>query len=272
MNARGDGDHSRNPGAGGGSHQSAAVRGPGRDGDCHVSLSAPLIHHVLGRRQSPQLLSFLSSKMFVRNLDAETSLGAIRELAAVVARHSGLDAARIESSAWEREQVAATGIGHGVAVPHARLAEISEPIVAVGVSEAGIAFDAPDGHFAHVLFLLVTPSANPLIQLELSANIAQMFREPHCLERVVRAATFTELRAGLRTSRPSEAHVGLRSAKARPFQCAKPTMPVTHAVHGCAPSYRVSKPITIPLPGSMAIGWLRSNVSWASGHCRCPAQ
>ena len=106
---------------------------------------------------------------------------------------------RIESSAWEREQLVATGIGHGVAIPHARLAEISEPIVAVGVSEAGIPFDAPDGHPAHVLFLLVTPRADPTMQLDLSANIAQMFREPHCLERVVRAATFTELLAALRT-------------------------------------------------------------------------
>ncbi|MHB8865240.1 MAG: cation:proton antiporter domain-containing protein [Pirellulaceae bacterium] len=166
------------------------------------ALSGPLIRRVLKRRQSHPLFSVLSSKMFVRNMSAQFSLDAIRELAAVIAQHSGLDATRIERSAWEREQVVATGIGNGVAIPHAQLREIHAPVIAVGVSEAGIAFDAPDGRPAHVLFLLVTPHSDPTMQLELSAHISQAFREPHRLERVLRAANFTQLLAALRTESP----------------------------------------------------------------------
>ena len=163
------------------------------------ALSGPLIRRALGQRQSKRILAFLSSKSFVRNLTAESRLEAIRELSAVAAEHAQLDSSRIERVAWEREQIVATGIGNGVAIPHARLAEINEPIVVVGISEPGLPFDAPDGQPAHVVFLLVTPSADPALQLDLSADISQMFRDPHCLERVLRATTFTEFLAALKS-------------------------------------------------------------------------
>lgn len=162
------------------------------------ALSGPLMRWVLRRPKPHRLLSYVAPKLFLRELRADSRLDVIRELAAVTAREHGLDAAAIEKLAWEREQIAATGIGHGVAIPHARLADIRQPVVAVGISEAGIDFDAPDGQPAHVIFLLVTPRANPEVQLELSADIAHTFREPHGLERILRASTFTEFVAKLK--------------------------------------------------------------------------
>jgi mannitol/fructose-specific phosphotransferase system IIA component (Ntr-type) len=161
-------------------------------------LSGPLIRRTLRRRQPYRVLSFLSSKMFIRNLRAESRLDAIRELAVVATRDTRVNAAEIERLAWNREQVAATGIGNGVAIPHARIDALKEPLVVVGISEAGLPFDAPDGQPAHVVFLLVTPRADPAVQLDLSSDIARMFRDPHCLERVLRAANVTELMAALK--------------------------------------------------------------------------
>jgi Kef-type K+ transport system membrane component KefB/mannitol/fructose-specific phosphotransferase system IIA component (Ntr-type) len=166
------------------------------------ALSGPLMRRVLRRSKPYRLLSYLSPKLFLRDVRADSRLDVIRELATVAAQQCGLDAGVIESLAWEREQVAATGIGHGVAIPHARLAELREPVVAVGISEAGIAFDAPDGQPAHIVFLLVTPRSEPQVQLELSADIAHTFREPHSLERVLRASTFTEFVAALKILSP----------------------------------------------------------------------
>jgi mannitol/fructose-specific phosphotransferase system IIA component (Ntr-type) len=67
------------------------------------------------------------------------------------------------------------------------------------MSEAGVAFDAPDGRPAHIVFLLFTPRCDPGVQLELSADIAHIFREAHSLEKVMRASTFTELVAAIKT-------------------------------------------------------------------------
>lgn len=158
----------------------------------------PLIRRILSRRQPHRLVTHLSPKLFLRDLQAETRREAIRELAAAAAAQSGLDGDRIEAAAWAREQIAATGIGHGVALPHVRTPEVQTPVVVVGLSEAGVDFDAPDGQPVHVIFLLVTPAADPAVQLELSANISQLFRDPHSLDRVLRAENYTEFLAALK--------------------------------------------------------------------------
>lgn len=160
-------------------------------------LSGPLIRRALSRRQPRRLLEFLAPKFFILKMNAVSRREAIRELSQAVVQH-GLDATAIESAAWQREQLAATGIGNGVAIPHARLSELQTPVVVVGISEPGLSFDAPDGLPAHIVFLLITPRSDPAVQLEISADIAHTFRDPHRLERVLRATNFTEFLAGLR--------------------------------------------------------------------------
>jgi Kef-type K+ transport system membrane component KefB/mannitol/fructose-specific phosphotransferase system IIA component (Ntr-type) len=164
------------------------------------ALSGPLMRWILRRPKPHRLVSYLSPKLFLRKLNADTRFDAIRELATLAAQHGSMDAAPIEQQAWKREQVSATGIGNGVAIPHAQLPEIKTPIVVLGISEAGIRFDAPDGQPAQVVILLVTPLSDPAVALELSTDIAQTFREPRCLERVLRAANFTELLAALKSA------------------------------------------------------------------------
>ncbi|MGE0758033.1 MAG: cation:proton antiporter, partial [Pirellulaceae bacterium] len=161
------------------------------------ALSGPAMRWILRRRQT-RLLSLLSSRMFVRDLNAETPREAIQELVGFVCRGSTLDAQHVESLVWAREEMAATGIGHGVALPHARLDGLESPLVAVGLSDAGIPFDAPDGQPAHVLFLMLTPGSEPTLQLDLSASIAGLFSDPRALGKVLRASNFTEFLATMR--------------------------------------------------------------------------
>lgn len=164
--------------------------------------SGPLISWALRRRQPHRLLSLVSPRTFTRDLQAATAREAIRELAVLASEPSGLSVETIEAVAWRRETIAPTGIGHGLALPHARLPNLKQPLVVVGLSEAGVDFDAPDGLSAHAMFLLLTPQEDPALQLELSADIARMFRDPHCLERVLRAGNYVEFLAVLKTLAP----------------------------------------------------------------------
>jgi mannitol/fructose-specific phosphotransferase system IIA component (Ntr-type) len=163
------------------------------------AVSGPLIRWALQQQRLYQVLPLLSSKLFIPNLAATTRREALHELAALAGPQGGLDVAAIESLAWQRERVAATGVGHGLALPHARIAGLDQPVIIVGLSEPGIDFDAPDGQPAHVVFLLLTPRDDPDVQLNLSAGIARMFRHPDALPRVVRAENYTELLAALKT-------------------------------------------------------------------------
>jgi Kef-type K+ transport system membrane component KefB/mannitol/fructose-specific phosphotransferase system IIA component (Ntr-type) len=166
------------------------------------AISGPLMRWALKRRQTNRIVNHLSAFRFRREMRATIRRDAIRELVDVAVANVDLNADGVNAAVWEREQLLATGIGHGVAIPHARIDGLKDPIVAVGLSDSGIEFDAPDGQPAHIVFLLLTPRKDPSVQLELSANISQIFRDPHALERVQRSQNFTEFLAALKMLEP----------------------------------------------------------------------
>lgn len=77
----------------------------------------------------------------------------------------------------ERERLGSTGVGKGVAIPHARFAEIKEPIsVFVRVPDA-VDFDAPDGRKVDLFYALLVPkSADKTVHLRHMARIARLMR------------------------------------------------------------------------------------------------
>lgn len=79
----------------------------------------------------------------------------------------------------EREQLHSTGIGDGVALPHARNALVglvAKPVVVFGRHDQGIAFGAIDARPAHLFFLLVTTTVAQ--HLGILARISRLVRDP----------------------------------------------------------------------------------------------
>jgi fructose-specific phosphotransferase system IIA component len=71
-----------------------------------------------------------------------------------------------------REELLATGIQGGIAIPHAQSSSVTTPSVAVATSESGIPFGAPDGP-AHLVFLIAVPTDADDIHLQILAAIAR---------------------------------------------------------------------------------------------------
>lgn len=94
---------------------------------------------------------------FVPRLAAQTSARAIEELGHALRGVLGDLVEPALISVLERELVAPTGLGDEVAIPHAAVEGLTKPIVALGLSPAGIDFDAPDGRAARIVFLLLLP-------------------------------------------------------------------------------------------------------------------
>lgn len=79
----------------------------------------------------------------------------------------------------EREQLHSTGIGDGVALPHARNALVGlvdKPVIVFGRHPTGVAYGAIDGKPAHLFFLLVAPSVTQ--HLAVLARISRVLRDP----------------------------------------------------------------------------------------------
>ncbi|HML73285.1 MAG TPA: PTS sugar transporter subunit IIA [Anaerohalosphaeraceae bacterium] len=89
---------------------------------------------------------------------------AIRELVGVLGKSGKIPKDSVDAVSKlviKRENEASTGIGKGVAVPHVKSADISEPVAAVGCSGEGIDFASLDKQPVYSVILLVSPTNNP---------------------------------------------------------------------------------------------------------------
>lgn len=135
------------------------------------------------------------------DLKAREKRDAIRELLAML-EGSGLvpDQEAATVAVYERECSAPTGIGHGVAIPHGKVPGLEAIAVALGISRAGIDFDAPDGMPTHIVFLLVSPPHVHAAHLKLLAQIAHLMRLDECRGKLLACTTPEEVWRLLGTS------------------------------------------------------------------------
>lgn len=107
-----------------------------------------------------KLTDFISRKTIVPELKAKDKKGAIVELVRAVkstAAGQKIAVSEVTQAILEREKLGSTGIGRGIAVPHAKCRQIGKVVGALGRSRQGISFDAIDGEPVHLLFLILSP-------------------------------------------------------------------------------------------------------------------
>ncbi len=166
-------------------------------------LSGPLIQRALGRQRPRRLLDFLGSRTLALPLLARERIGVIEELAGLAARAAGLAPAEVARAVLAREEQASTAVGRGIAVPHARVEGLAQPVVALGLAGAGVDFGELDGEPVRIVFLVLTPSADTSAQLEILADLSRTLRSEAAREKVLAARGWTELLAALRTGESS---------------------------------------------------------------------
>ena len=141
-------------------------------------LVGPAFTWGLRRRPVHNLLRFFARERMAFRLDAETRGDAIAELARLVGDTNGAPGAdAVAEHVLAREATMGTGLGDGIAIPHARLGGMNAPVVAVGLSAEGIEWDAVDGKPAHLVFLVLTPADDVESQLQILGCIAQGFAD-----------------------------------------------------------------------------------------------
>ena len=117
----------------------------------------------------------------------------LQELAAKAAAGLGLPADQVSSYLLKREELGSTGIGKGVAIPHARLPELQRPRGVLAKLKQGIEFDAIDGQAVDIVFVLLLPAASENEALGALALVARTLRSPETLARLRGAKNSSEL-------------------------------------------------------------------------------
>ena len=95
-----------------------------------------------------------------------------------------MDAADVSKQIAKREELGSTGVGNGVALPHARLKGFKSPFGLLARLHHGIDFEAIDDQPVDIVFLLLLPDTPDEAQLNALACVARALRDPRALERV----------------------------------------------------------------------------------------
>ena len=115
-----------------------------------------------------------------RFADKDACLAALSRRAAA---DLAIDPAGILAGLSHRESLGSTGLGRGIALPHARLVGIAEPYIALARLRDAIPFDAVDDKPVDIVCLVLLPAAvaggqSPAGQLNVLAGIARRLRDP----------------------------------------------------------------------------------------------
>ena len=108
------------------------------------------------------------------DVDVSTKAALLEQIAGLLAQRHGLSKAAILQTLTAREELGSTGVGHGVAIPHARTDQCA---VAAGVfvrTRTAIAFDAPDGKPVSIFLGLIVPNKAAERHLQILATAAGM--------------------------------------------------------------------------------------------------
>ena len=110
-------------------------------------------------------------------------------IADIAARSFGLPSDQVLDALLEREAAGSTGVGHGVAVPHARLEGIERMRAVFVRLEQPVAFEAVDDQPVDLLFALFAPKGSSSEHLRALARVSRLLRQPEIREQLRQAKT-----------------------------------------------------------------------------------
>ncbi len=125
-----------------------------------------------------KIIDFLKEEAIIPDLKATDKEGVIKELAISLKNTGEInDQAKIVEVILEREKLGSTGIGQGIAVPHAKTDDVKQIVVAFGLSRKGINFDSLDEEPVYLIFLVLAPVEATGMHLKLLAKIARLLKD-----------------------------------------------------------------------------------------------
>ncbi len=115
----------------------------------------------------------------------------ISDLAAV--QYPTLSSQEIFESLLAREKMGSTGIGNGIAIPHGRLTNISQPVAVLIKCEEPISFDSIDRQPVDILFALLVPEEQCEQHLSTLSTMAEKLNNKHIVKQLRKTQDESEL-------------------------------------------------------------------------------
>ena len=143
-----------------------------------------------------KLASLLSEQQVILNMEADEHWDAIVELVESLEQLKlikGEDKEEVLNALKKRENQISTGIGSGVAIPHAFSENIDTVVAMFGRSTEGIEFEALDNAPVKFILLFIVPKKDYHLHLQTLAAIAKMFNSSEIRKQLEEATTVTKI-------------------------------------------------------------------------------
>lgn len=141
-----------------------------------------------------QIKDILSPESMIMDLQATTKDEAINEMADLeVATGIVNNKEKFVESIWAREKESTTGIGGGIAMPHARNEYINKARVLFAKSEKGVDYDSLDQQPVHLFFMITAPAGADNTHLQALAKLSSLLINPDLVEKLKAAKTADEV-------------------------------------------------------------------------------
>ncbi len=125
-----------------------------------------------------RISEFLVPEAVLVDLKATNKRDVLIELLQPLAKAGRIaDAKKMVEVLLEREELGSTGIGGRIAIPHGKAAQVRELSAGLGVSRAGIPFDALDGEPVNLFIALVAPEGSAGLHLKALARVSSLLKD-----------------------------------------------------------------------------------------------
>lgn len=125
-----------------------------------------------------KISELLPRSAIVLDLQSKEKFAVINELVRpLVAAGAITEESEFVSAIVRRENMESTGIGVGVAIPHARTKAVSSIVLAFGRSDSGVDFNSLDGKPSHLIFLIAAPEEQKTEYIMTLARLSKLLRK-----------------------------------------------------------------------------------------------
>ncbi|MCQ6277764.1 PTS fructose transporter subunit IIABC [Bacillus sp. EB600] len=141
-----------------------------------------------------KITELLTKKTILLDIEGNQKETAIDQLVGILYKAGKItNKAEFKAAILKREEQSTTGIGEGIAIPHAKVTAVKEAAIAFGKSASGVDFQSLDGQPAHLFFMIAAPEGANNTHLEALARLSGMLMNGEVGKKLLNARSVDEV-------------------------------------------------------------------------------
>lgn len=141
-----------------------------------------------------KITELLSKNTILLNIEGNQKEATINQLVDVLFKAGKIsDRAEFKAAILKREEQSTTGIGDGIAIPHAKTKVVNDAAIVFGKSASGVNYESLDGKPAHLFFMIAAPDGANNTHLEALARLSGLLMKAEVRYELLKATTSEEV-------------------------------------------------------------------------------